>query len=86
MRRTVYALVVKDYFTARGVDDEPGEVWLPPYTPEQAGLEVWKAWGRWFAVWRKLEVADDAPEDQQWELLVLEEDALLRGTLVYREV
>jgi hypothetical protein len=86
MRPVVRALVVKDNFTARGVEEEPGEVWLPPYTPEEAGLHVWKAHGRWFAAWRKLEVPDGAPEDERWELLHVAEDEILRGSLVYREI
>ncbi len=86
MRPVVYALVVLDCFTARKSDEEPGEIWLPPYTPEQAGLEVWKKHGRWYASWRKLEVPDSAPEDERWEVLLIEEDKRLRGNLVYREI
>ena len=33
-----------------------------------------------------LEVPDDAPEDERWELLLVEEDEQLRGHLVYREI
>jgi hypothetical protein len=86
MRPVVRALVVKDNFTARASDEEAGEIWLPGYTPEQAGLRVWKAYGRWFAAWRKLEVPDDLPEDERWEFLLVEEDERLPGHLVYREI
>jgi hypothetical protein len=86
MLPVVHALVVKDNFTARPSDEEPGEVWLPRYTPEEAGLRVWKTYGRWFAAWRKLEVPENAPEDERWEFLLVEEDPRLRGCLVYREI
>jgi hypothetical protein len=86
MLPVVHALVVKDNFTARPSGEEPGEVWLPRYTPEEAGLRVWKTYGRWFAAWRKLEVPENAPEDERWEFLLAEEDERLRGHLVYREI
>lgn len=86
MKPVVYALVVMDYFTARRSDEEPGEVWLPPYTPEQAGLEVWKKHGRWYTAWRKLEVPETATEDERWEVLLIEEDPRLRGNLIYHEI
>jgi len=86
MLPAVYALVVRDNFTARPSAEEPGEIWVPLYTPEQAGLRVFKTYGRWFAAWRKLEVADDVPEDERWEFLLVEEDPRLRGHLVYREI
>ncbi len=86
MRPVVYALVVMDYFTARRSDEEPGEVWLPAYSPEQAGLLVWKRHGRWYAAWQKLEVPATAREDERWEVLLIEEDPRLRGNLIYREI
>ncbi len=86
MRRAVQALVAKDYFTARRNEDNPGEVWLPVYTADQAGLRVWKNLGRWFASWRRLEVPATAPEDEQWELLHIDENEDRRGSLVYREI
>ena len=43
MRRIVRAVVVMDYFTARLSVDERDEVYIPRYTAEQAGLQVWKA-------------------------------------------
>jgi hypothetical protein len=84
-RRTLYALVTRDNFTAREVGP-PGDVWVPAYTPEQAGLEVFYAHGRWFATWVKLEESPQRPESERRELLVLEEDPERRGSLRYTEV
>lgn len=84
-RRTLYALVARDNFTAREVGP-PGDVWVPAYTPEQAGLDVFHAHGRWFATWVKLEEPPQRPESERRELLVLEEDPERRGSLRYTEV
>ena len=86
MRRTVRAVVSMDYFTARLDVDAPGEVWIPLYTAEQAGLRVWKSLGRWFASWRRLEVPATAPEAEQWAVFHLAENADERAGLVYREI
>ncbi len=85
MRRIVRAVVIMDYFTARLSVDERDEVYIPRYTAEQAGLRVWKAQGRWFASWRRLEVPATAPEAEQWAVFHLEEPADGRGGLIYRE-
>ena len=86
MRPVVYALVVKDQFTARPSEEEPGELLRPPYTPEQVCLQVWKLHGRWFAWWRKPDAPKDAPEDERWEFLLIEEDKHRPGTLFYQEL
>ena len=86
MRPVVYALVVKDQFTARPSEEEPGEISLSPYTPEQVSLQVWKLHGRWFAWWLKPDAPKDAPEDERWEGLLIEEDENEPGSLVYREL
>jgi hypothetical protein len=85
VQRLLYDLVVKDNFTAKPLAD-PGDVWTPAYTPEQAGLEVFFERGRWFAVWRKLEVPEGAPEAERWEVLRLEENPDKPGSIVYLEV
>jgi hypothetical protein len=59
---------------------------LPPYTPEQACLQVWKLHGRWFAWWFKPDATKDAPEDERWEGLLIEEDENQPGSLFYREL
>jgi hypothetical protein len=85
MERFLYGLVVKDNFTAKPLDD-PGDVWIPPYTPEQAELKVFFERGRWFVTWKKLEVPEDSPEAESWEVLRLEEDHDRPGHLFYQEI
>jgi hypothetical protein len=84
-QRLLYELVMKDNFTPKPLAD-PGDVWIPAYTPEAAGLEVVFERGRWFAVWRKLEVPESFPEAERWEVLRLEENPDKPGTIVYQEV
>ena len=57
-----------------------------PYTPEQVSLQDWKHRGRWFAGWWKPEAPEDAPEDERWEFLLIEEDKHRPGTLFYQEL
>jgi hypothetical protein len=83
-QRALYEVVVADNF--RQTEPSPGEVLVPQYTPEQAGLEVVWAWGRWFATWLKLELPDNLPEAERREILVLEENRHRPGTLGYGEV
>ena len=86
-REVLYKLVVQDNFTARPLDPraDQAEVWVPPYTPEEAGLEVFHQHGRWFATWLKLEEPEDAPETQRREVLRLDLDRMPEY-LVYTEV
>ena len=39
------------------------------YGPNEAGLTVFHAFGRWFTVWRAREEPEDAPEEQRWSVL-----------------
>jgi len=82
-RRALYDVVVKDNFMPQAQDD-PEDAWVPPYTAEEAGLEVFFEHGRWFASWMKLEEKEDLPEAARRELLVLDEDPAEPGRLVYR--
>jgi hypothetical protein len=84
-RRALYEIVVRDNFTPRQLDGSE-DLWSPPYTGEQAGVEVFWSHGRWFATWLKLEEPEDLPEAERRELLLLEEDPAEPGTLLYREV
>ncbi len=79
----VRALVIQDWFTEREDEEVPGGVWRPPATPEQADLAVFKAWGGWFATWRKLDVPPTAPEAERWERLSIAEDPERPGSLRY---
>jgi hypothetical protein len=85
MGRKVRALVVEDWFTERPDEEAPGGVWHPPATPEPAELAVFKAWGGWFATWRKLDAPADAPEAERWERLSITEDPKRPGTLRYED-
>ncbi len=84
-RQALYDLVVAENFSRTALEP-PGEEWVPPYTAEQAGLEVVFAWGLWFATWWRLELPQDLPEAERREILVLEESPDSPGTLNYREV
>lgn len=84
-RKTLYDLVVRDNFTPKGPEDPEGDS-FPLYTPEEAGLEVFFAHGRWMATWLKLEEPEDLPEAERRELLVLMEAPDEPGRLIYRGV
>jgi hypothetical protein len=58
---------------------------VPPYTAEEAGLEVTFRHGRWLAEWRKLEVPDTAPKEERWELLCVQECEGDSGSVYFRE-
>jgi hypothetical protein len=72
-RRALYDAVVAVHFqpapeeVARAKED-PENHWVPDYTPDQAGLTVFRLFGRWFAVWRSLE-EKDGPEAIRWTVL-----------------
>ena len=85
MRELLYDLVVEDCFSPQALDD-PGDVFIPPYSPEQAGLKVYFEHGRWFATWLKLEEPEDRPASERHELLLLEQDKDCPGLLHYVEV
>jgi hypothetical protein len=82
-RQTLYHLVVQEYFTAQEID---GEEWEPPYSPEQAGLEVVFLYGRWLVTWWKLEEPADAPEQDRRELLLIEPAAEGDSGIMYCEI
>jgi hypothetical protein len=84
-RRSLREIVIRDNFTPRQLDGSH-DLWTPPYTAEQAGLDVFWSHGRWFATWLKLEEPEGLPETERRELLLLEEDESEPGTLIYREV
>jgi hypothetical protein len=78
-RKALYEMVVRDNFTPQGAE-VPG---FPSYTPEEAGLEVFFAHGRWLATWLKLEVPEDLPEAERRELVGLRAALEAPGRLIY---
>lgn len=79
----LYGLVVQEYFTLHLLADE-GDIYIPLYTPEECGLEVFFQHGRWFVTWLKLEEDMDRPEALSRELLHFGRDA--NGQLVFTQV
>lgn len=69
-RRDLYDLVVEMQFSpiaGAGPDDYAG----PSYTPDEAGLKVFRLFGRWFATWINLD-EQALPEHRHIELLRIE--------------
>ena len=60
-RRSVYDRVVRIQFTPE-----------TPYTPDDAGLVVFYALGRWFGTWLDLESREDCPESVRREMVRIE--------------
>ena len=73
-RRALYDAVVAVHFSpseeeVRAAREDPENHWIPAYGPDEAGLAVFHAFGRWFTVWRNREEPEDAPEEQRWSVL-----------------
>jgi hypothetical protein len=67
-RRALNDTVVAVHFTAPA-EIAPGD-WYPDYSPDQAGLVVFRSHGRWLAGWSMLEEANsDLPESRRYELV-----------------
>ncbi len=67
-RRALYDLVVAVHFTAPAAVKR-GD-WYPDYSPDEAGLVVLFAHGRWLAHWTRLEEAtSDLPEPRRQALV-----------------
>lgn len=79
----LYELVVQEHFSLHLLVDE-GDVYVPLYTPEECGLEVFFQYGRWFVTWMKLEEDMDRPEALRREFLRFERDT--NGQLVFNQV
>lgn len=82
-RQVLHDHVIRGYFTPHTLDD-PGDVTVPRYTPEECGLRVYFEHGRWFVTWLKLEKDRSEPEAERVELLLFEKDN--DGHLVLVEV
>jgi Helix-hairpin-helix domain len=81
--KALYSYVVRQYFSLLLLDD-PGDIHVPSYTPEECQLRVFHEYGRWFATWIKLEEDMSQSESLTRELLVFEIDE--DGQLCVREV
>ena len=78
-RRALYDAVVEVHFSptsaeVRQAAEDPDNFWVPDYGPDEAGLTVFYACGRWFAVWRCLEELPEAPEEMRWSVLRIGSD------------
>jgi len=83
-RRDLYDLVVRMQFSpieGAGPDDYAG----PSYTPDDAGLKVFRLFGRWFAVWTDLD-EESLPENRRIELVRIEADPSVPFGVVLHEV
>ena len=91
-RRALYDAVVDVHFSptpaeVRQAAEDPDNFWVPDYGPDEAGLTVFYACGRWFAVWRSLEEPEDAPEEMRWTVLRIGFDGDAEpGALTFSEV
>ena len=70
-QRILHDFVVREYFSPHLLDD-PGDIYVPGYTPEECELRVFFQFGRWFVSWVKLEEDMNRPEALTRELLVFE--------------
>jgi hypothetical protein len=82
-RQILWDFAVWDYFTPHALED-PGDITVPRYMPEECGLRVFFESGRWFVTWLKLGEDSGQPESKRRELLVFEKDE--DGLLVLAEV
>jgi hypothetical protein len=88
-RRQIYDAVVLVHFSPA-----PGEIlaakeaeeWYPKYGPDECGVAVVYAFGRWFVVWRQWDAGDDAPESQQWEVLTVNARPGARFGIEFQEI
>jgi hypothetical protein len=72
-QKILHALVVREYFSLRLLDD-PGDVYIPAHTPDECELRVFFQYGRWFVTWMKLEEDRERPEASTRQLLVFGKD------------
>jgi len=81
LRRRLYDIAVQIIFY-----DEPQE---PPYTPDQCELTVFRAWGRWLAVWRDWSeelTNDPLPTSRVWQVVRLQSDPSAEHGVMLHEV
>ena len=85
IRRALYDAVVAVHFTAPA-EVTPGD-WYPDYSPDQAGLVVFRSHGRWLAGWSMLEEANsDLPESRRYELVSIQANPEAPHGVTFHEV
>src|ERR1700730_13328689 len=65
-RRALYDAAVAIHFRDPDEPHDPDD-FVPPYSPDAAGLTVWHCWGRWFITWLMLEEPSYLPESKRRE-------------------
>jgi hypothetical protein len=84
-RRRLYDAVVALFFPQSSTDPEE---WVPPYSPDDAGLTVFQALSRWFVTWEAIEERDnpDLPAYRKQELMAAYPDPEARYGVAFHEV
>jgi hypothetical protein len=84
-RRRLYDAVVALFFPQSSTDPEE---WVPPYSPDDAGLSVFQALSRWFVTWEAIEERDnpDLPAYRKQELMAAYPDPEARYGVAFHEV
>jgi hypothetical protein len=74
-RRRLYDLAAAIHFPPRPAVEDP-DVYVPPYSPEEAGLLVLWTFGRWLCTWQPLEDLGEPflPADRSWVVLRITAD------------
>ena len=81
IRREVYDRVAAMVWTKESPDDH-----IPSFTPDQAGLMVFYAFGRWFATWSDVETSGPGVVERRTELVLVQEDTVNRFGIILAEV
>ena len=75
-RRRLYDLAAAIHFPPRGEQRADPDVYIQPYSPEEAGLLVLWMFGRWLCAWQPLEDLGEPflPPDRYWVVLSITAD------------
>jgi hypothetical protein len=88
-RRQLYDIAVAVHFSPTEEEIREArrtEEWYPRYSVDESGLAVIYLAGRWFVYWRVWDAGDDAPEDQEWEILRAETNAAMPYGVEFYEI
>lgn len=88
LRRILYDAVVRTLFAPSPLKDQLLAEDVPTYSPEDAGLVVFWAWGRWFAVWYDLDTEDEQqlPLSRKWQVVRIQSDPTTPDGIQLHEV